>query len=126
MRTFQMPQTDLTVSQVALGFMRIEELSDADIRALYQSARDSGINFLDHAASYGTDMHGCEQRFATAVQLSPAERANLVIQSKCGITKNPRTFNFSYDSIVNTAIGSLKALKLDYLDILLLSTGPMP
>lgn len=115
-----MPQTDLVASDVALGFMRIEDLTDDETRALYQSAREAGINFLDHAATYGTDMHSCESRFANAVQLTPAERAGLIIQSKCGITKNPRTFNFSYDSIVNTALGSLKALNTDYLDILLL------
>lgn len=120
MKTFTLPQTDLVASDIALGFMRIEDLSDRQIRELYSAAREAGINFLDHAATYGTEMHSCESRFANAVKLSPAERENLIIQSKCGITKNPRTFNFSYDSIVATALGSLQALKLDYLDILLL------
>ena len=64
-------------------------------------------------------MHACERRFAEAMRLTPADRAELVIQSKCGIVP-PDGFDFSSEHIVESVNGSLDALGTDYLDILLL------
>ena len=65
---------DVQAPNVVLGLMRIADKTDEEIRALIRTARDAGIDFFDHAAVYGPEMHGCESRFAEAMQLSPSER----------------------------------------------------
>jgi predicted oxidoreductase len=119
-KTFTLPGTDLVVPNVVLGLMRIQDKTDDEVRTLVRTARDAGITFLDHADVYGTDLHGCERRFAQAIDLSPSERAEWVIQSKAGIVREGPYFDFSYEHLVASVEGSLEALKTDYLDILLL------
>lgn len=120
MKTFTLPGTDLVVPDVVLGLMRIQDKTDDEVRTLVRTARDAGITFLDHADVYGTDLHGCERRFAEALDLSPAERGEWVIQSKAGIVPEGPYFDFSYEHLVASVEGSLDALRTDYLDILLL------
>lgn len=120
MKTFTMPGTDITAPNVVLGLMRIADKSDEEIRALIKVARDSGINFVDHAAVYGDQMHGCEERFAQAMALTPSERAEFTIQTKAGIVPDGPYFDFSYEHIMSSVENSLKALRTDYIDILLL------
>ncbi|MFJ9348262.1 aldo/keto reductase family oxidoreductase [Streptomyces sp. NPDC101237] len=120
MKTFKLPGTDLVVPNIVLGLMRIQDKSDAEVRELLATAMDSGITFLDHADVYGRELHGCERRFAEAMRLTPAHRENLIIQSKAGIVREGPYFDFSYDHLVESVEGSLKALGTDYLDILLL------
>ena len=120
MKTFTMPGTDILAPNVVLGLMRIDEKSDDEVRTLVRTALDSGITFVDHADVYGSDLHGCERRFAEAMRLTPAERDSLVIQTKCGIVRDGPYFDFSYEHIMESVNGSLRALGTDYLDILLL------
>jgi predicted oxidoreductase len=112
------PSTQAHTSNVVLGLMRIAELDDEDIRTLYGSARDAGINTFDHADIYGPSRHACEERFGQAVKLTGAERESVVIQSKVGI--RPGFFDFSKEHILRTVDESLAALRTDYLDMLLL------
>ncbi|MEV0093831.1 aldo/keto reductase [Streptomyces sp. NPDC050738] len=118
MKTITFPDTELQSSNVVLGLMRIAEMADDDIRTLYGSARDAGINTFDHADIYGPSRHACEERFGEAVKLSAAERESIVIQSKVGI--RPGFFDFSKEHILRTVDESLAALRTDYLDLLLL------
>ncbi len=118
MKTLTFPGTDLTVSNVILGLMRIQKLSDEEVRELVGAARDEGINFVDHADVYGSSRHGCEARFGEALNLSSSEREQLVIQSKVGIRNG--FFDFSKEHILASVDESLEALRTDYLDILLL------
>nr|WP_277818685.1 aldo/keto reductase [Cellulosimicrobium arenosum] len=115
-----MPGTDITVPNVVLGLMRIQDKTDDEVRTLVRTARDAGITFLDHADVYGKDLHGCERRWAEATRLSPAERDEWVIQSKAGIVPSGPYFDYSYDHLVESVDGSLDALGTDHLDILLL------
>jgi predicted oxidoreductase len=117
MKIFTPPQTTLHASNVILGLMRILELDDAEIRSLVGAARDSGINFFDHADVYGGD-HGCERRFGEAITFTPAERESVIIQSKVGIRNG--FWDFSKEHILESVDKSLTALRVDYLDILLL------
>src|SRR5690606_6628244 len=103
-----------------LGLMRIQDKSDEEVRTLLRTAMDAGITFLDHADVYGSEPHGCERRFAEAMQLSSADREKLVIQTKAGIVKDGPYFDFSYEHLVESVNGSLAALGTDYIDILLL------
>ena len=115
-----MPGTTITAPRVILGMMRIAEKTDQQIRELVAAARDAGITFLDHADIYGGGPHTCERRFAEAVKLSASEREQLTIQTKCGIVADGPYFDFSYQHIIDSVHGSLRALGTDYLDILLL------
>jgi len=119
-KTFPLTGTDLVVPNVVLGLMRIQDKTDDEVRTLVRTARDAGITFLDHADVYGADLHGCERRFAEALDLSPAERADWVIQSKAGIVREGPYFDFSSEHLVASVEGSLEALRTDYLDIVLL------
>ncbi len=118
MKTLSLPGVDLPASNIILGLMRIQELSDDEIRDLVAAARDSGINFFDHADIYGSSRHGCETRFGEAVTFSGSEREQVYIQSKVGIRDG--YFDFSKEHILTSVDESLAALNTDYLDILLL------
>lgn len=120
MKTFTLPGTDLTVPNVVLGLMRIQEKTDDEVRELVKTARDAGISFFDHADVYGSTLHGCEKRFAEAMQLTSSEREQIVLQTKTGIVGEGPYFDFSYEHIIESVDGSLAALGTDYIDILLL------
>lgn len=118
MKTYIVPHTSFEVSSVVLGLMRIADMTPADVRKLYDAAIEAGINFFDHADVYGGARHRSEQVFADALGLSPEDRARIFIQSKVGIRN--QFFDFSKEHILKSVDGSLKALKTDYLDVLLL------
>jgi predicted oxidoreductase len=121
MKTFVLPGTNLVVPAIVTGVMRIQEKSDADVRALYDASLAAGINFFDHAAVYGSEMHGCERRFAEALKLSPSQRDEITLQTKAGLVKKDGPyFDFSYSEIVSSVNDSLTALDTDHIDILLL------
>ena len=120
MKTVSLGTSGTEVPNVVLGLMRINVLDDDAVRELVRTARDSGIDFVDHADVYGAELHGCERRFAEAMQLSPSQRAELTIQTKAGIVREGPYFDFSYEHIVESVEGSLRALETDYIDILLL------
>ena len=120
MKTITLPGTEIVAPNVVLGLMRIPDKTDDEVRALVRTARDAGIDFLDHADIYGNDLHGCERRFAEAMQLTPSQRAELTIQTKAGIVRDGPYFDFSYEHIMESVEGSLTALDTDYIDILLL------
>lgn len=118
MKTVPFGQTNAPA--VVAGMMRIHDKTDAQIRELYAAARAADVDFFDHADIYGGRMHYCEQRFADALALSPAERDEIVLQTKCGIVPEHGMFDFSYDHIMGQVEGSLRALGTDRLDVLLL------
>ena len=120
MKTVPVGPAGLTAPNVVLGLMRIVDKSDGDIRSLITTARDAGIDFFDHADVYGSDLHQCEERFAGAMQLTPSQRSEITLQTKAGIVPAGPYFDFSYEHLVSSAEASLRALRTDYLDILLL------
>ena len=118
MKHYEISRSGLKASSVILGLMRIAKMSDDEIRALVDGAVAAGINMVDHADIYGGETHLCEQRFGAAMRLTPAAREKIIIQSKAGIRKG--YFDFSEAHILEAVDGSLKALRTDYLDVLLL------
>ncbi|MFB4212138.1 aldo/keto reductase family oxidoreductase [Shouchella sp. JSM 1781072] len=119
MKTFVLPGTDLNVSNMILGNMRINGLDDASIQKLIQTAYEEGINFYDHADIYGGGE--CESLFAKALSHTDISREKIVLQSKCGIRKGTTGFyDFSKDHILTSVDAILQRLNTEYLDILLL------
>jgi predicted oxidoreductase len=117
MKTFPVPLAGLDVSSVVLGCMRIARLADAEIDQLVRTAIDAGIKVFDHADIYGGN-HACEARFGAAARVTGVERGGLLIQSKVGIREG--YFDFSEQHILSSVDDSLRALRTDYLDVLLL------
>ncbi|MFI3236701.1 MAG: aldo/keto reductase [Lachnospiraceae bacterium] len=105
----------LEVPQVALGMMRIKNMSKIEVEALVDTAMELGINFFEHADIYGGNHH-CEEVFRQVV--TPSLREKILIQTKCGITNG--MLDFSKEHIVSSVDQSLKSLGVEYLDVLAL------
>jgi predicted oxidoreductase len=106
----------IIASEISLGCMRISGLSSSEASALINTALDEGINFFDHADVYAGGKS--EEVFSNAINMNPSIREKIILQSKCGITQG--VFDFSKEHILSSVDGSLKRLKTDYLDVLLL------
>ncbi|MDR2391780.1 MAG: aldo/keto reductase [Planctomycetota bacterium] len=117
MRTMKLGSSGLEVPVVAVGCMRMKQISGAEAERFVRSALDAGACFFDHADVYGDGL--CEEMFAEAVGMSSAVREKILIQSKCGIRRKI-AFDFSCDHILKAVDASLKRLKTGYLDVLLL------
>lgn len=117
MRTIQLGKSDLNVPVIAVGCMRINNIEKPAAERFVRTALDLGLNFFDHADIYGDGE--CEKIFANAIHMSSAIREKILLQSKCGIRKGV-AFDFSKQHILRSVDGSLKRLKTDYLDVLLL------
>lgn len=116
MKYLKIPGTDLNVSNVVLGCMRLTQLSKAEANRHIHTALEEGINFFDHADIYGGGQ--CESHFADSLEMTPSLREKMLIQSKCGIGKG--LYDFSKKHILEAADGILSRLKVEYLDVLLL------
>lgn len=53
MEYYTLPNTDLKVSKIALGCMRIASKTPEQVEQLILEALKAGINFFDHADIYG-------------------------------------------------------------------------
>lgn len=116
MKTIHVANTDLDVSEISLGCMRISRMDNRDIATLIHTALDEGVTFFDHADIYGGGQS--EAKFAEAIGMNASLREKMHLQSKCGIRKG--MFDFSKEHILEAVDGSLKRLQTDYLDVLLL------
>jgi predicted oxidoreductase len=97
--------------------MRINKLDKPEAERFVKTALDLGANFFDHADIYGGG--ACEEIFAGAAGMKGGSREKFILQSKCGI--RPKTaFDFSKGHILSSVEGSLRRLKTEYLDLLLL------
>ena len=116
MKNIRIGNGELTASEISLGCMRISNLSKNEASELINAALEEGINFFDHADIYGGGKS--EEIFADAVGMKPSIREKMIIQTKCGIRDG--YYDFSKEHIMNSVEGSLKRLKTEYIDILLL------
>jgi len=116
MKYIKVPDTDMNASEISLGCMRISGMTNQEISTLIHTARDEGINFFDHADVYGDGKS--EEKFSEAVNMNPSLREKMILQTKCGIRKG--SFDFSKEHILEAVDGSLKRLRTEYIDVLLL------
>jgi aryl-alcohol dehydrogenase-like predicted oxidoreductase len=119
--------TDMQVSPLGLGtvkFGRNEQVkypcsfelpSDRELMELLVMAADLGINLLDTAPAYGTS----QERLGSL--LGP-QRPDWIIVSKVGeiFEAGQSRFDFSFDHTVRTVEQSLRTLRTDYLDCVLI------
>jgi predicted oxidoreductase len=130
MKTVLLGSTDLPVTRLCYGGMRLSPSWEADkvgpdliergIRML-ESAVEVGYTFIDHADIYGGGM--CETIHGLALERHPDWRDRLVVATKCGIrwidepVGAPHRYDFSRDHIRRSAEDSLRRLKLDRIDL---------
>jgi aryl-alcohol dehydrogenase-like predicted oxidoreductase len=119
--------TDLHISRIGLGTVKLgrnqnvkypnhfELPSDKSARALLNIARDLNINLLDTAAAYGTS----EARLG---ELLKGERKHWLISTKAGETfdGDESHFDFGATALRKSLDNSLRQLRTDYVDILLI------
>lgn len=116
MKKIRLGKSDLEVGEISLGCMRMAELTKREAANVIETAQELGVDLFDHADIYGGGQS--EEVFADAINMRPSVREKMVIQTKCGI--RPGFFDFSKEHILASVDGSLKRLKTDYIDILLL------
>ena len=117
MRKINLGQTGFHVPVIAVGFWRLDKVNKTEAETFIKSAMDMEANFFDHADVYGRGL--AEEMFAEAIGMCPAVREKIFIQTKCGIRPG-EAFDFSRDHILHAVDLSLKRLKTDYIDVLLL------
>ena len=116
MKYIKVPNTDMNASEISLGCMRISSMTNQEISTLIHTAMDEGINFFDHADVYGGGK--CEEKFSEALEMNSSLREKMILQTKVGIRQG--SFDFSKEHILNAVDGSLKRLRTDHLDVVLL------
>lgn len=117
MRKIELGKSGLLVPDIAVGCMNYCHRDENEIERLVKTAMEMGANFFDHADIYGGGES--ERKFASAVKMNGELRSKMILQSKCGIVPHER-YDFSKEHIIKSVEDSLKRLRTDYLDILLL------
>ncbi|GGG63599.1 aldo/keto reductase [Epilithonimonas arachidiradicis] len=99
--------------------------SEKEVQKLIDVCLEENITTFDHADIYGG--HTTEELFGNAWKEMDIDRDKVQFISKCGIVMNSgkkpsplKYYNYDSDYIQSCVDGSLKNLKTDYLDVLLL------
>ena len=119
---------EVEISRIVHGMWRLTEwnFSKEDTVKFVEQCLEKGIDTFDHADIYGD--YTCETLFGDALGAYPALNQKLKIVTKCGIKllsdNRPdhyiKHYDTSYDHIVWSAENSLKQLKRDNVDVLLI------
>lgn len=113
-------------SRIITGAWRWDSLSPKAIETLIDTSIDNGISTFDHADIYGN--YSCEELFGNVINGKSTVRTSIQLVTKCGIKllsdKRPehgvKYYDTSKDHIIKSVDRSLKNLRTDYLDLLLL------
>lgn len=108
--------SDMDASRIALGCMRMSQLSVQEAAKLVEVALDQGITLFDHADIYGNGKS--EEIFGKVLSENKGMRERMRIQTKCGIRNG--YYDLSRAHILSSVEDSLKRLQIDTIDILLL------
>ncbi len=126
--------SELNLTRLAFGAWRLSDtrgpegkrLTTGNVADLISHSLGLGITTFDHADIYGD--YSCEEIFGAAVAELGINRSRLQLVSKCGIklvsARRPHHRNKSYDTsrehILTSVERSLRNLRTDYLDLLLI------
>lgn len=105
----------IPASAVAMGCMRLTD-TKSSVDSVIGTALDCGIDYFDHADIYGGGK--CEELFGEYLSSHKDIRDKITVQTKCAIRRG--CYDFSKEHILNSVNASLKRLKTDYIDVLLL------
>ena len=107
------------IPAIIQGCMRMPGLTKEEAAVVIRTAYDCGVNFYDHATCYGEN-GAAETRFGEAFPLTGIRREDVFIQSKCGLCFDRNEFDWTKENILSSVDESLRRLKVEYLDALLL------
>ncbi len=121
-----LPTEAITLSQFAAGFWRLRnwQKTPEQLLSFIHSCMDMGVTTMDHAMVYKS-----EALFGEALALQPALRQDIEIVTKCGIrpagfgelgARHTNHYDSSADHIIQSTEQSLRQLKTDYIDLLLI------
>lgn len=116
MKRIQLGNSELSVPVISLGCMVMQQSTKEQANKVIHNTLDHGIDFFDHADIYGKGKS--ESVFADAINMSPAIREKMIIQSKAGIRNG--FYDSSKEYLISSVEESLKRLKTDYLDVFLI------
>ncbi|PSL43230.1 putative oxidoreductase [Salsuginibacillus halophilus] len=116
MHELTLGNSHIKTGAMALGCMRMADLTAGDAAQVIETAAEVGMNLFDHADIYAKGE--AETRFAEAFTKTSLNRDDVLLQSKCGIQKG--WYDFSKAHIIQSVEDSLKRLGTDYLDTFLL------
>lgn len=115
-------------SPIVLGVMRWgiwgANLSEKEVQKLIEKSLEENFYTFDHADIYGD--YSTENLFGNSFSEMKIARENIQLISKCGIelpnekNSNLKSYHYSKKYILQQVDTSLKKLKTDYLDVLLL------
>jgi len=117
MKKIYVGKEKIQIPEIGLGCMRINSLEEKQAEKLIHVALENEVNFFDHADIYGAGQ--CETFFARAINMNSAIREKMLIQTKCGIRPGIY-FDFSKEHILRSVDNSLRRLRTEYIDFLLL------
>lgn len=117
MKKIRLGSSEIQVSPIAVGCMRLNGLSEKEAEAYVLGCMEMGADFFDHADIYGGG--SCETLFGTVLKKHPILREKMFLQSKCGIIPG-KMYDASKEHILRSVEGSLERLQTDHLDMLLL------
>ena len=118
MNRMNLPNGLENVSRLILGCMRMPDLSVDKAAEMVKTSMDLGINFFDNATCYTDGV--AEERFGEAWTKAGIARDHFILQTKCGLCFDRNEFDWRRETILSSVDDSLRRMKTDYLDILLL------
>lgn len=118
MNRMNLPNGLENVSRLILGCMRMPDLSIDKAAEMVKTSMDLGINFFDNATCYTDGV--AEERFGEAWTKAGIARDRFILQTKCGLCFDRNEFDWRRETILSSVDDSLRRMKTDYLDILLL------
>lgn len=117
MKKIKLGGTTMEMPSIVVGCMRLKDLDQAGMNHYIHTALEQGLNFFDHADIYGGGT--CEEKFGQGWSDDASiRREDMILQTKCGICKG--YYDLSKEHILESVDNSLRKLRTDYLDILLL------
>lgn len=118
MNRINLPNGLENVSRLILGCMRMPDLSIDKAAEMVKTSMDLGINFFDNATCYTDGV--AEERFGEAWTKAGIARDRFILQTKCGLCFDRNEFDWRRETILSSVDDSLRRMKTNYLDILLL------
>lgn len=116
------------LSRIVHGQMRMGDwkMSGQELSVLMEELVELGVTSFDHADIYGN--YSCEAMLGEVLNLNKGLRNKIEIITKCGIMlvsdkfpeRKIKHYDYGYEHIVTSVNKSLKNLRTDHIDLLLL------
>ena len=118
MKTLDVMHGPQGVSAIVQGCMRMPALSVKEAAEVIRNAVGLGVTFFDNATCYTKGV--AETRFGDAFAETGLRREDVFVQTKCGLHGERGEFDWTKEDILESVDGSLRRMRTDYIDALLL------